>query len=289
MREEVKLPQGTIRYRDDGTGEPLLFVHGVVVNGDLWRPVADALAGDYRCIVPDWPMGSHSVPMAPDADLSPPGLARLVVDFMDALGLDSVTLLGNDTGGAVSQIVAAEFPERVARLVLVSCDLYDRFPPPPFTVLKGLARIPGSTWLILQSLRPRFAQRQPLAYGWVLKRHPDKATMESWLVPGRRSAGVRRDLAKVFATVDARYTLEAAEKLRGFDKPVLLAWGGDDKLFPLEYAERFAREVPDGRVEVIPDSYTFVPQDQPEALAEAIRAFARRHWSSSRSSGSPPS
>ena len=110
MKHEVHLSQGTIRYREDGTGEPLLFVHGVVVNGDLWRKVVPRLSKDFRCIVPDWPLGSHETPMSADADLSPPGLARLVVDFMDALGLETVTLVGNDTGGALCQLVATRIP-----------------------------------------------------------------------------------------------------------------------------------------------------------------------------------
>ena len=276
MKHEVHLPQGTIRYREDGTGEPILFVHGVVVNGDLWRKVVPRLSKDFRCIVPDWPLGSHEIPMSPDADLSPPGLARLVVDFMDALGLETVTLVGNDTGGAVCQLVAAEYPDRVSRLVLTSCDLYDRFPPPIFKPLAALVKVPGATWLIAQSLRPRMAQRLPIAFGWVTKRLPERAVVDSYLKPGRSSAGVRRDLSKVFGSVDARYTIEAAEKLEGFEKPVLLAWAVEDKLFPLEYAKRFAEAVPDGTLEEIADSYTFIAEDQPERLAEAIASFVRR-------------
>ena len=276
MKHEVHLKQGTIRYREDGTGEPLLFVHGVVVNGDLWGKVVPRLSKDFRCIVPDWPLGSHEIPMSPDADLTPPGLAQLVIDFMDALGLEAVTLVGNDTGGAVCQMVAAAHPDRVTRLVLTSCDLYDRFPPPVFKPLAKLVRMPGALWLIGQSLRPRFAQRSPLAFGWVTKRHPEKAVVESWLAPGRASRGVRRDLSKVFGSVDARYTIEAAQKLESFDKPVLLAWATEDKLFPLEYARRFANALPNATLEEIPDSYTFIPQDQPEVLADTIAAFVRR-------------
>jgi pimeloyl-ACP methyl ester carboxylesterase len=276
MKHELHLPQGTIRYREDGTGEPLLFVHGVVVNGDLWRKVVPRLSKDFRCITPDWPLGSHEVPMAPDADLSPPGLAKLIVDFMDGLGLETVTLVGNDSGGALSQIVAAEYPDRVARLVLTSCDMYDRFVPPLFKPLTWAARVPGSIWLIGQSLRPRLAQRLPIAYGWVTKRHPDKAVVDSWLRPGRGSAGIRRDFAKVLRGIDSHHTIEAAEKLKGFDKPVLLPWAVEDKLFPLEYAKRFAADLPDATVEEIADSYTFIPEDQPERLADAIAAFVRR-------------
>ena len=276
MKHEVHLSQGTIRYREDGTGEPLLFVHGVVVNGDLWRKVVPRLSKDFRCIAPDWPLGSHEIPMSADADLSPPGLARLVVDFMDALGLETVTLVGNDTGGAVCQLVAAEYPDRVSRLVLTSCDLYDRFPPPVFKPLAALVKVPGATWLIAQSLRPRFAQRLPIAFGWVAKRHPEPEIVDSYLAPGRSSRGVRRDLGKVFGSVDARYTIEAARKLESFEKPVLLAWAAEDKLFPLEYAKRFAEAVPDGTLEEIGDSYTFIAEDQPERLADVIASFVRR-------------
>jgi len=276
MKHEAHLSQGTIRYREDGNGEPLLFVHGVVVNGDLWRKVVPRLAKDFRCIVPDWPLGSHELPMSPDADLTPPGLAKLVVDFMDALGLDKATLVGNDTGGAVCQLVATEYPDRVSRLVLTSCDLYDRFPPPVFKPLAALVKVPGATWLITQSLRPRFALRLPIAFGWVTKRLPEQDVIDSYLAPGRASRGVRRDLGKVFGSVDARYTIEAAEKLKSFDKPVLLAWAAEDKLFPVEYARRLAAELPDATLEEIDDSYTFIAEDQPERLADAIASFVRR-------------
>ena len=276
MKHEVHLPQGTIRYRDEGSGEPLLFIHGVVVNGTLWGKVVPDLAKDFRCIVPDLPLGAHEVPMAPDADLSVPGLAKLIVDFMDALDLETVTLVGNDTGGALCQIVAADNPERVSRMVLTSCDMYERFPPPLFKPLFTAGLLPGALWLIAQSLRPRFAQRAPLALGWVTKRHPEKDVVDSWVKPLRNSGGVRRDLRKVIRGGGAKYTLEAAEKLKSFDKPILLAWAKEDKLFPLEYPRRFEREVPDATLIEIEDSYTFIAQDQPKALVDAIAEFVRR-------------
>ena len=276
MKHEVHLPQGTIRYREDGTGEPILFVHGVLVNGSLWRKVVPQLSKDFRCIVPDWPFGSHETPLSPDADLSPPALAQMIVDFLDAVGLESVTLVGNDTGGALCQLVATEHPERVSRLVLTSCDIYERFPPPPFKPLAGITKIPGSVWLITQSLKPRVAHRLPIAFGWVTKRLPEKAVIDEWLGPVRTSRGVRRDIGKIFRGADSRYTLEAAEKLKSFDKPALFAWASEDKLFPVEYAHRLAGEMPNATVQEIPDAYTFIAEDQPEQLAEAISTFVRR-------------
>ena len=152
--KEVQLPQGTLRYRDDGSGEPIVFLHGLLVNGRLWERVTERLASDFRCIVPDLPLGSHSVPMNPDADLSPPGVARLVVDLLDSLGLDRVTLVGNDSGGAISQLVATSAPERISRLVLTNCDAYDNFPPKLFAYFKPAAKealreYPVEPWVLL--------------------------------------------------------------------------------------------------------------------------------------------
>jgi pimeloyl-ACP methyl ester carboxylesterase len=154
--------------------------------------------------------------------------------------------------------------------------VYDRFPPPPFKPLGPITRIPGSVWLITQSLRPRPAQRLPIAFGWVTKRQPDQAVVDKWLGPVRTSRGVRRDVGKIFRAIDSRYTIEAAEKLKSFDKPVLLAWASEDKLFPVEYARRLASELPNATIEEIDDTYTFIAEDQPERLADVIAAFVRR-------------
>src|SRR3954454_18378020 len=116
-QHEVNLPQGTIRYRDRGQGPPIVFVHGALVNGDLWRKVVPELAKDFRCVTPDLPLGSHEIPMPANADLSPPAVAKLIADFLAALDLTDVTLVGNDTGGAMCQLVVTSHPERIGRLV----------------------------------------------------------------------------------------------------------------------------------------------------------------------------
>src|SRR2546430_7921085 len=112
---EVRLPQGTIRYREMGTGEPIVLVHGLLTNGELWREVAPRIAADFRVIAPDWPLGSHEIPLNAGADRSPLGLAALIADFMDALQLENVTLVGNDTGGAPCPPRAAHHPPPPAR------------------------------------------------------------------------------------------------------------------------------------------------------------------------------
>jgi pimeloyl-ACP methyl ester carboxylesterase len=274
-QREVRLPQGTIRYRELGTGEPIVLVHGMLVNSRLWADVAELLAKDFRVIAPDWPLGSHVQPLNPGVDLSPPGLARLIADFLEALELDDVVLVGNDTGGALSQLVAVNHGERVARLVLTPCDSYESFPPPAFAPLMFAGRIPGAVWALAQALRPRFAQRLPIAYGWLTKKPIDPAVMKSFLGPVQSNRQIRREVAAVLRGVDKRYTLEAATKFAQFDKPVLLAWAPEDRFFKFRYAERLARDFPNARLERVENSLTFVPIDQPSRTAELIAAFAR--------------
>jgi len=272
----VRLPQGTIRYRDTGAGKPLVFVHGLLVDGTLWRKVTPLLEGEFRCVVPDLPLGSHRVPMSPDADLSPAGVARIVADFIAALDLDDVTLIGNDTGGAICQLVATEHPARLGRLVLTPCDAYENFLPPFFRPMQYAARVPGLLTALLQAARLGAVQRSPLGFGLLISRDSiDPQVIDSWLRPFFSNRGVRRDVTKFLKAISNRYTLEAAERLRDFDRPALIAWAPDDRFFKLVYGERLAAAIPDARLVRIEDSRTFVSEDQPERLAELIRGFVR--------------
>jgi pimeloyl-ACP methyl ester carboxylesterase len=278
-RREVTLPQGTIRYRERGSGEPIVFVHGLLVNGDLWRKVVPELAKDFRCITPDWPLGSHELPMNPGADLSPPGLARAIADFLAALELPNVTLVGNDTGGGLCQLVVVNHPERIGRLVLTPCDAYDNFPPTFFRfVVNGVlwaTRTPGLRNALLRSVRTAALRRSPAAFGWLSKRDVGREAAESYLTPAVRSPDVRRDLAQVVKQIRPEHTLEAAKRLADFDRPVLIVWAPEKDFFPWEHAERLAATFPNARLEQIEDSYTFVPEDQPKRLADLIADFAR--------------
>jgi pimeloyl-ACP methyl ester carboxylesterase len=272
----VKLPQGNIHYREYGEGPPIVFVHGLLVDGRLWRKVTPLLEDNFRCIVPELPLGSHPEPMNPDADLSPPALARIVAGFLDALDLENVTLVANDTGGAISQITAANHPERIGRLVLTNCDAFENFLPPAFRPLQWSARVPGMLNGVLQGMRFEPLRRLPIAYGWLIKRDFGAAPTREWVDPFLSDKQVRRDVIKVLKGIDPRYTLEAAEKLRTFDRPALLAWAVEDRFFKLSYAERLADTIRGATLERIDDSYTFVSEDQPERLAELIETFARQ-------------
>ncbi|MDX6651042.1 MAG: hypothetical protein QOJ97_2993 [Solirubrobacteraceae bacterium] len=273
---EAAIPQGTIRYRELGSGPPVVLVHGLLNNGLLWRDVAPELSGDFRVIVPNWPLGSHSPPLRDDADLSPPGLARIVAGFLEALDLEDVTLVGNDTGGAISQLVAVHHPERLARLVLTPCDAYDNFLPPMFRPLQLAARVPGAVFVIAQSLRPRPARRLPFAFGWLSKRPLARDVSDAFLAPVLHDRRIRREVAKVLKGISPRHTQEAARRFAEFGKPVLIAWAPEDRFFPMEHAERLSQAFPDARLERIEDSWTYVPTDQPGRTAQLIADFARR-------------
>jgi pimeloyl-ACP methyl ester carboxylesterase len=271
---EVRLAQTTIRYREMGTGEPIVLVHGLLADGQLWRDVAPRLAADFRVIVPEWPLGSHTIPLADGADASPLGRAPINAHFLDALELEHVTLVGNDTGGALCQLVAVHHGERIARLVLTPCDAYDNFLPPAFRGLQLLAHVPGAVLLLANSMRVGAVRRLPIAYGWLSKRAEPELT-RSWLTPALRNRKIRRDVAAVLKGISSRYTLAAAERFAEFEKPVLIAWAPEDRFFKLRYAERLRDAFADARLELIEDSYTFVPLDQPQRTAELIAEFAR--------------
>jgi pimeloyl-ACP methyl ester carboxylesterase len=275
QRHEIELPAGRIRYREAGEGKPVVFVHGFLVDGRLWDGVVDSLADRCRCIAPDWPIAAHQIAMNPDADLTPYGIAALINSFLTALDLEDVTIVGNDSGGAMSQVFATRHPERVGRLVLTNCDTHDNFPPGIFKTMPPIAKLPGGMALIAAPFRiPALARAafKPFTQTKI----PDEL-IASWMEPGLHDAGVKRDAKKVTVGMNKRYTLEAAEKLSESDLPLLLTWAPEDKLFPISYAERLVRETPNARLVKIPNASTFVPLDQPQRVADEIAAFVAQN------------
>ena len=271
---EVTLPQGTIAYRDSGEGPPVVFLHGLLVDGTLWRKVTPLLDGAVQSIAPDLPLGSHRTAMNADADITPHGLAELVGDLLAALDLSDVTIVGNDTGGAISQLVALDHGERVGRLVLTNCDCFEVFPPKEFVPMVKSARVPGAVKAALQPMRSAAARRTVLAYGGLAHEIPDEVSA-AWIEPARTDAAVRGDLIRFMKAVDKSVTLDAATRLPSLRIPSLVAWGQDDRFFPRELGERLAATLPNARLEPIAGARTFVPEDAPEALADLIRAFVR--------------
>ncbi|WP_071391285.1 alpha/beta fold hydrolase [Haloprofundus marisrubri] len=267
----MRLSDGPIQYYDVGSGEPILFVHGAFVNGGLWRNVCKPLSRDFRCLVPTLPLGGHQIAMDPDADLTPKGLVGLLTEFLDELGVDRVTLVGNDTGGALCQVFLAEHPDRVERLVLTNCDAFDNFPPlaaRPFTLA---ARIPGLVELFAFALRSDRIRR--LAFK-ILAKHPiHPQTLSTYVESLSNNTDVQRDLRKVLLGVSSRYTTEAAKTFSAFDGPVLIVWAPEDPVFPLEDAEKLVESFPNAQLRQVQNSYAFIAEDQPERLTKLLSEF----------------
>ncbi len=194
---EITLSQGTIEYRDEGAGAPVVLIHGLLVSGSVWDRTLPVISSSARCIVPTLPLGSHSLPMNGGADLSPSALASLIAELLERLELEHVTLVGNDTGGALCQLVAADHPERIGRLVLTNCDAFENFPPPAFRrLIKGLGRVPGAVASLAVLGRLRATRRAGMSLAPLTADPVPDALVESWISP-LRARGIRRDLLKV--------------------------------------------------------------------------------------------
>jgi pimeloyl-ACP methyl ester carboxylesterase len=273
--KQIELSAGTIEYEDTGAGPALVLLHGLMMDASLWDgPVAD-LSADHRCVVPTLPLGAHRRGMPAGADLSLPGIARLVAEFLDRLGLRDVTLAGADTGGALVQLLMSDGDERIGRAVLVSCDAFDNFPPGltgKTLVLAGRLS-PRMFGLFMQQMRLQAVRRLPIAFGWLTKRG-DAATAR-WMRPVMAQPEVRRDTVRVLRAIaaDTSLLVRAAERLPGFDRPALVVWASRDRVMPPEHGRRLAKLLPQGQLVEVDDSYTLIPLDQPARLAETIRQF----------------
>jgi pimeloyl-ACP methyl ester carboxylesterase len=273
---QIELSAGTIAYSDTGGGGPVIvLLHGLLMDATLWDEVTADLSPGHRCVAPTLPLGAHTRAIKHGADLSLPGIAKLVAEFLDRLGLDDVTLVGNDTGGAVVQLLAADGAPRIGRVVLASCDAFGNFPPGLTGKTLALAgKLPPPLFsLAMQQMRLRPLRRLPVAFGWLTKRG-DAATAR-WIRPVLTQPEIRRDTARMLRSVfaDKRLLLRTAEALPAFDRPALVVWAADDRVMPPEHGRRLATVLPNARLVEIPDSYTLIPLDQPAQLAEAIRKF----------------
>jgi pimeloyl-ACP methyl ester carboxylesterase len=272
----LDLPGGRrLAYHDVGSGPALVFVHGLLVNANLWRKLVERLAPDFRCVVLDLPLGSHNLPLAAGVSNSVPDVAASIADAIEALDLDDVTLIGNDSGGALSQIVVTTRPERIGRLVLTSCDYRDNFPPKLFSYFKPAAAFPPLMWALLQPMRFRLQRRSPLAFGWLTKRPIERAAEDSYILRVLKDRAVRADAIAFIRSAKVALTNAAADKLPQFDKPALMAWSADDRVFPVADAHKLAADLPQGRVELVEDAYTFSMEDNPDQLAQLIAGFVR--------------
>ncbi len=270
---EIELSHGTIHYRDQGSGPVIVLIHGLLVNATVWDPLIADLSTRSRCIAPDLPLGSHRIPMSADADLSPLGVANLIAELLETLDLTDVTLVGNDTGGALCQLVCAHHQARIGRLVLTNCDAFEHFPPPALRpIIWGLARVPGSVAALALLGRSRVMRKASMSLAPLTVEPVPDALLKDWISP-LHDRRVRRDLAKVARGIAPDVMLDAEPGLRHFDRPALIVWGMRDKFFPVADAQRLAQTLPDARLERIDNARTFVQLDHPGRLAELVAEF----------------
>jgi pimeloyl-ACP methyl ester carboxylesterase len=277
--EVVNLRQGRIAYRTAGPAEssspPVVFVHGVLVDGRLWEAVAGRLAAEgIRSYAPTLPLGAHQWPMNKDADLSPHGIAQLVLDFIAALGLSDVTIVGNDTGGAICQIMLASDASRIGAAVLTDCDAFGTFPPRTLAPLFQALRHPAVVACLAQGLRLDKVRHGQLAYGPLSSGPIDRRLTRDWVQPLARR-DIRRDLARFANGVHPRTLLDAASRFSQFTGPVRVLWGEDDPFFVTELGKQLSVAFPRGSLTTVPAGRTFLPLDHPAELAGEITAATR--------------
>ncbi|MFI2345535.1 alpha/beta fold hydrolase [Streptomyces sp. NPDC019443] len=270
---EIELEAGTLAYEDSGgPGPVVVLLHGLVHDATVWRKVVADLGRDHRCIAPTLPYGSHRTAMRPDVPLTPDSVNELIAEFLDLLDLRDVTLVENDCGRA--QTVAGRHPERLARLVLISCEAFDNYPPgAPGKMISLVCKVPGGIALMARILALKPLRRLPIGLGALTKRPVPPEIADGWLRPLLTDKAIRADFKRYNAGVRRTELLEAVEGLRKFDRPALVIWAAQDRMMPREHGRRLAELLPQGRLLEIEDSCTLIAEDQPEALSTALRTF----------------
>jgi pimeloyl-ACP methyl ester carboxylesterase len=273
----IDLPAGRVHFREHGPadGPVVVFVHGFLVDHTLWSDVPERLGEQgFRTFAPTWPLGAHTTAMNEGADLSPRGVAHLVLSFLRMLDLTDVTLVGSDTGGAICQFLLDEDATRIGRLVLTNCDAFDTFPPFPFDLLFRLGRHPVPARAVLQPMRLAALRNSRLGFGWLVRRRLGADESRPWVTPYLTDAGVRRDVTAFARGWRASDLADAATRLPDFDRPVLVCWAPKDPFFKVALAHRLVETFPAARLVVFPVALTFVSLDQPARLADEIGRFA---------------
>ena len=270
----VDLPQGTIEYRVAGPASssrpPVVFAHGILVDSRLWEPVAQRLAAEgIRSYAPTLPLGAHQRPMNSDADLSPGGIAQLIRDFITELGLGNVVIAGNDTGGAICQVMLGGDTSQLSGAILTNCDAFGTFPPWQLAPLFSALRHPGLAACLVPGLRSAWVRHGPLAFGPLTSGPLDRSLTRDWISPLARSA-IRGDLARFATAVHPRVLLDAAGRFSQFTGPVRIVWGEADPYFGIRLAQQLSEAFPHSHLATIAAGRAFLPLDYPAEVASEI-------------------
>lgn len=270
-------PYGRTAYVDRGAGPVALFLHGFPLSGFQWRGAIDRLSKHRRCLAPD-SMGLGFTEVLPGKSVTPDDQVKMLVAFLDALQVDAVDLVANDSGGAVAQLLAVRHPRRVRSLLLTNCDVEPDSPPPALKPVFELAEmgIWPDAWLD-PWLKSPVKARAPDGLGGMCfsnPEHPTDAALKQYLGPILQSVE-RKDLADRYALGLKLNPLAGIEpSLRKLDVPVRIVWGMSDDIFAKDNPDYLARVLP--RVEGvrrIPEAKLFFPEEYPHIVAEEARSL----------------
>jgi pimeloyl-ACP methyl ester carboxylesterase len=251
-----------------GDGPPVLFLHGALVDRTLWDPVI-ALLPERRCIAPTLPLGSHRMPVPDRSALTPFGVVDQIADLIAEHELTDLTVVANDTGGALLQLLLVRRPEGIARVIFTPCDALDVFPPTIFKPLFWSGRSPAALAAFIAPLRIPGAWRLPIGFGWLTKRATNDM-VSGWAAPALGNYDIVRDAAHFLRACHPSQLLEAAPGLRAFEGEAIFCWPTEDRCFKVELGRRLAAQFRSARFVEIEDSYSFVSIDRPDALAALI-------------------
>jgi len=272
----IQTPSGRIAYVEQGSGPVALFVHGVLLNNHLWRHQLAHLSDVRRCIAPDL-LAHGATEIAADQDVSVTANARMLAEFLDALGIDQVDLVGNDSGGGIAQIFAATHPERVRSLTLTNCDTHDNWPPEAFKPFLDMVAAGGLPGALGAMLADKAVYRAETALGPAYE-NPEQVsdeTIDTYLKPHVRTPQRTRDLVRFLAEFDPVHTLRIEPGLRTLRAPTLIAWGTDDIYFDVSWSRWLADLIPGTRKRVEFDgARIFFPEERWSEFNQELRA----HW-----------
>lgn len=271
-RRTVRTPSGTIGYVERGAGPVALFVHGVLLNGYLWRHQLDALSDVRRCIAVDLLAHGHTE-AADGQDVSVTANAHMLAQFLDALGIDRVDLVGNDSGGGICQIFAALYPQRLRSLTLTNCDAHDNWPPEAFAPFVAMVADGGLPGTIEAMVGDKSVYRAALAPAYERPQAVSDATIDTYLQPFALDTRRLKQLEAFVNAFDCRHTLAIEDGLRTLQVPTLIAWGTDDIYFPVEWSHWLQKAIPGTtrRVE-FEGARIFFPEERPDDFNRELRA-----------------
>lgn len=280
-RRFAEVASGRIAYIEDGEGPVALFVHGVPLNGYHWRHVIDRVRHRRRCIAVDL-MGLGYSEIAPGQDVSFTAQARMLAEVLDALGIDRVDLVGNDSGGAVAQIFAAHHPHRLTSFVLTNCDVHDGWPPPQVLPLIERARA-GTLAPVFAPLveRPDLARQRhargeavPLFRCYAEPGVLTDAVIRLYVQPLLSSPHRIDAFQRYWLGFDHAQTVAVHGALKQLQVPTLIVWGLNDFFFDRKWAYWLRDTIPGARAVVeVDDARLFFAEDRPDALAAPLLRF----------------